>query len=53
MPNRIRASIGALDVEVEGEDPEWVSEQFDEKLEDLLEEAEEMSRAVRTGRRMA
>ena len=49
--NRVNASLGSLSLEVQGEDEEWVSEEFDEKLEDLLEEAEDMSKAIRDGDR--
>jgi len=45
------ASLGSLSLTVEGEDEEWVSDTFDEKLERLLEEAETMSKAVRDGSR--
>lgn len=47
----VSASLGSLDLTVRGDDEEWVSETFDEKLDRLLEEAEEMSQAVRDGSR--
>lgn len=47
----ISASLGSLDLTVEGEDQEWVSDTFDEKLDGLMDEAESMSRAVRDGTR--
>lgn len=49
--NKIDAELGSLSLEVQGEDEEWVSETFDEKLDDLLGEAEDMSKALRDGSR--
>lgn len=48
---KAKASLGSLSLSVEGEDEEWVSDTFDEKLDRLLEEAEDMSQAVRDGSR--
>lgn len=47
----ISAELGSLSLEVQGTDSEWVSEQFDDKLETLLDESEEMSKALRDGSR--
>jgi len=48
---KAEASIGSLSLSVEGKDEEWVSEKFDEKLDRLLQEAEDMSQAVLDGSR--
>lgn len=50
-PNRIDAELGNLSLSVQGDDPEWVTETFDEKLADLLGEAGDMSDAIRNADR--
>lgn len=50
-PAKVSASLGSLDLTVEGEDEEWVSDTFEEKLDRLMDEAESMSKAVRDGSR--
>lgn len=47
----IRAELGNLDLEVAGDDADWVDETFNEKLQDMLDEAEDMSTALRDGTR--
>lgn len=49
--NQISAELGTLSLNVQGEDPEWVDEMFDEKLKALLEESAEISKALRDGTR--
>ena len=51
-PYRIEAELGELSLDIRGDDAEWVDEKFDEKLENLLEEAESMSNAIRDGSRI-
>lgn len=48
--SRIEVSIGALTVEVEGEELEDVSDVFDEKFERALRETGEMADALREAR---
>lgn len=50
-PARVSASLGSLDLTVEGENEKWVSETFEDKFDRLLDEAESMSKAVRDGSR--
>lgn len=48
---KIYAQVGSLSLTVQGSDAEWVSEEFDAKLDRLLEESAEMSKALRDGSR--
>jgi len=47
----VNANLGSLHLCVSGGDPEWVDETFDAKLERLLEESEDISKALRDGTR--
>lgn len=49
--NQINASLGALDLCVTGNSEEWVEETFEKELDRLLDEAEDMSHALRNGDR--
>jgi len=49
--HRIFARVGSLELTVKGQDAEWVSEEFDVKLDRLLAESEHMSTALRDGSR--
>lgn len=49
--HRIYGHIGNLELTVKGQDPEWVSETFDDKLQNLLSESEDISKALRDGSR--
>lgn len=49
--NAVETQLGNLKLKVQGDDPEWVSETFDEKLDRMLGEAEEMAKAIRDGTR--
>lgn len=49
--HRIDCSLGTLDLTVEGSDEEWVRETFQEEWQDRLEEAEDISKALRDGTR--
>jgi hypothetical protein len=49
--HRMYGSIGSLELTVKGQDADWVAEQFDEKLDRLLEESEDISTALRDGTR--
>lgn len=47
----VNASLGSLSLCVSGGDPEWVDETFDDKLERLLDESADISKALRDGTR--
>lgn len=47
----IDARLGALSLTVEGSDEEWVRETFEEEWAERMDEAGEMSRALRDGSR--
>lgn len=49
--NQINASLGSLSLCVTGPSEEWVEETFETELERLLDEAEDVSKAVRDGER--
>jgi hypothetical protein len=48
---RMHTQLGTLEVEVEGDDPAWVAEQFADRWREALADAEDMSDAVRDGDR--
>lgn len=49
--NQINASLGSLSLCVTGPDEEWVEETFETELQNLLDEAEDVSKALRDGER--
>jgi hypothetical protein len=48
---QIDATLGNLSLTVQGEDKEWVKETFDDEWQRRLQDAGEMSDAIRNGSR--